>query len=863
MTGTGLVGRAAELAALAEAARHAADQGAAVVFVAGVAGIGKTRLVREFTARRHAVEGACLELGAGTLPYAPFIAVTRALVGEIGPAAAAEMLPGGGRQGLAHWLRELGEPASAEHGKQRLFEDVLILIERAAPVTVVIEDLHWADASSLELLAFLVRNLRRRGVLLIVTYRPGEADRGLIASLSRGHYRIEPAPLNADEIAMLLTARLGHAPGAGVAREIHRRSEGIPLFAEALADGGTQAGDLLLAGVRALPDGTQQILRAAAIAGNPASHRLLAMVTGADGLDELLRPAVDRQILVATPTGYRFRHDLIRAAIDGDLMPGERARLHVRCAEAIAAQPRLGTPAELATHWFEAGQPERGLQAARQAAEEAEAAYAYPEQLQMLQRMLGVSATPELLYSATKAALRAADTEHGIPLADQALTATSDPDRKAAILEVRSLLRHSTGENGLDDLTEAVRLARDPILRGRLTARLANMLEVLSRAPEAGPLAEQALRAGDDAARALALITLANRASRDGNLGAATAMTSQAARLAPRDDTGLLAIVMRTGALEANGRHEQAAEVARRGIETAGKLGLARSRGANLAAALAESLYSLGRWKQARAVLTRAIDLNPAPLHHAALLTQRGMIDLAEGNTAAAQQAARAAIHLIGGTYTGKQFIFPLQHLRLAIGEPVLDQVLADPGLRAYASVTWPLLVTASLMFPARRAELRALGMPVSGPVQAAHHLMLDAAWDQAATAWRAIGQPYPAAIALLHAAEQAFRDSDRATARTRLREAELLARDLGAVPLLQQIESHSAAARPVLDLTPRETEVLRLLAAGRSNRQIGETLFISAKTAGVHVSNILTKLSVTSRTEAAALAHRHGLGPP
>ncbi|HMD26119.1 MAG TPA: AAA family ATPase, partial [Streptosporangiaceae bacterium] len=555
MAGIGLIGRAAELAALSEAAQHAAERSAAVVFIAGVAGIGKTRLVREFTKDRQVLEGDCMELGADALPYAPFVAVMRRLVEQIGPAAAAGILPGGGRHGLAHWLPEVGDPATAEHGKQRLFEDVLILIERSAPVTVVIEDLHWADASSLELLDFLIRNLRRRGVLLIITYRPGEANRSLIASLARGAYRIEPAPLDQDEIAQLLTSRLGHDPDAGAAREIYRRSEGIPLFAEALADGGGQARDLLLAGVQALPEDAQQILRAAAIAGNPASHRLLAEVTGSGDLDQALRPPVDRQILVITPAGYRFRHDLVRAAIDGDLMPGERARLHARCAEAITAQPQLGTAAELATHWFEAGQPERGLQAARQAAEEAAAAYAYPEQLRMLQRMLAVSVTPELLYAAAQAALRAADTGAGIPLAERALAATSDPDRKAAILEIRSLLRHAAGEDGLDDLTEAVRLAGDPHLRSLLTARLANRLEVLSRAPEAGPLAEQALQEGDDAARALALITLANRASRDGNLDAATAMARQAARLAPHDDTGLLAIVMEAGVLEANGRH--------------------------------------------------------------------------------------------------------------------------------------------------------------------------------------------------------------------------------------------------------------------------------------------------------------------
>jgi DNA-binding CsgD family transcriptional regulator/tetratricopeptide (TPR) repeat protein len=861
VAGARFVGRTAELATL-EDARRQADDGPAVVFVVGEAGIGKTRLVAEFTAGSHMFEGACLELGAEALPYAPFVAVMRRLVGELGPMEAAGLLPGGGRRGLAHWLPQLGEPASAEHGKQRLFEDVLILIERAAPLTVVIEDLHWADTSSLELLGFLVRNLRQCGVLLIVTYRPGESDRGIMASLSRDRCVIRPVPLNEGEISELLAARLGYTPDVALASEVHRRSEGVPLFAEALADGGTES-DLLLAGVNILPEDTRRILRAAAIAGNPAPYELLAKISGADDVDAVLRPAVERQIMVATPTAYRFRHDLIRAAIDGDLMPGERARLHARCAEVLAAEPGLGTPAELAAHWFGAGEPDRALEAAWRAAKAAEAAYAYAEQLRMLERMLEVPTAPnraDLLQAAAQAALCAADPERGIPLADRALAAARDPERKAVVLEIRSLLKHAAGENGIEDLTEAVRFARGTKVQARLTAALANRLEVLSRAPEAADLAADALRTGDDTSRALALITLANRASRDGDAGTAITMAAEAARIATNDNTALLATLMETGALEANGRHQRAAEVARRGAERAGQLGLARSRGVILAAAHAESLYSLGRWKAARAVLADAMELNPPALNHAVVLTQRGMIDLAEGDITAAKDAASDATRLMGA-YTGKQFVFPLMHLRLAAGEPILAEILADLDLKSYASVSWPLLVTAGLMFPDRLADLRAIDMPVSGPVQAAHRLMLDEAWDRAAAAWQEIGQPYPAAIALLRAAEQAFRDGDRAMARARLREAESVARDLGATSLIHEIERRSAAARPVLDLTPRESEVLHLIAVGRSNRQIGDALFISAKTAGVHVSNILMKLGVTSRTEAAAVAHRLGLG--
>ena len=147
------------------------------------------------------------------------------------------------------------------------------------------------------------------------------------------------------------------------------------------------------------------------------------------------------------------------------------------------------------------------------------------------------------------------------------------------------------------------------------------------------------------------------------------------------------------------------------------------------------------------------------------------------------------------------------------------------------------------------------------------------AAWDTAARAWEAAGQSYSLAAALLRAAEAALSGGDRDGGATRLRRAAELAQRLGARPLNDDIALLARRARISLEptddadapapepdrlgLTAREFEVLRLVAAGRSNREIAGELFISAKTASVHVSNILAKLGVTSRGEAAAAAHR------
>ena len=170
-------------------------------------------------------------------------------------------------------------------------------------------------------------------------------------------------------------------------------------------------------------------------------------------------------------------------------------------------------------------------------------------------------------------------------------------------------------------------------------------------------------------------------------------------------------------------------------------------------------------------------------------------------------------------------------------------------------------------------------GVAGSAGSAGADHAARRDAWDEAAAAWEAVHQPYPQAQALLGAATAALAAGDREGAALRLRRAATLADRLRATPLATQIAQLSRRARPGDDragapgadaadsapfgLTARELEVLQLVAAGRSNREIAAELFISAKTASVHVSNILAKLNVASRGEAAATAYRHGLADP
>ncbi|TQF04122.1 response regulator transcription factor [Kitasatospora acidiphila] len=434
---------------------------------------------------------------------------------------------------------------------------------------------------------------------------------------------------------------------------------------------------------------------------------------------------------------------------------------------------------------------------------------------------------------------------------------------------------------------------------------MASRLAVLSQHAEAASAAAEALRLGEvcqaPQTEALALITLAAERSRAGDHAGALADCAEADQLAAsvgEDDTVVLAAVMRVLALKTAGDYPAAVRAAERGLAAAARLGLAGNRGAVLASMLADALFALGRWATARTVLARALEEQPPPLYRAVLLSTRGLLDLAEGSIGDATAAARSAAELFDPGYPGREFRLPARELAIraaladnahGLADRLLGELLTDPALPDHPTQAWPLLLAglqvaelgtalgARRPDPApgtdpRTRQLQALAAALAtpGPVQAAQQATAAAwftgDWPPVVGAWRALAHPYPLAQALLAAATAALAAGDRPTARESLGEAAGLAERLGARPLAERIaeltarERLTGSATDRLGLTPRELEVLRLVAAGRSNREIGEQLFISAKTAGVHVSNLLPKLGAASRTEAAALAYRLGL---
>ena len=992
--GTVLVGRSEYLAMLDAALARARDEMPSTVFIGGEAGVGKTRLTSEFAAHAsdagtRVLAGACLDMGAEGLPFAPFSAMLRELVRDMGADGVARLLPGHATREVARLLPEFGaaeRDTDASAARARLFEQMLALLERLAderPVLLIIEDAHWADRSTRDLLAFLVGSQQVLDrVLIVVTYRSDELHRThplrqLLAELGRLGWveRIELprlARLHADELAARI---LGHELAISVADEVYRRAEGNPLFTEALLshDGEPNAElpdslrDLLLAAVRRLPEETQDILRAASAAGPGIEHSLLAAVTGLeeDALARALRPAVAANVLVVRGDGYAFRHALIREAVYDDLLPGERTRRHTRFAEALQSDPGLVAPGramiEEAHHWYYAHDTAWALISAWHAAADAGHALAAAEQLTLLARVLELwDKVPDaaqrigtshlaVLEQAAAAAQTAAENELGISYATAALKETdarAEPLRAAVLLETRGHLRcHQGQDDGYADLKAALELVppgRDDAVRARVLLTLGGHVPDPSGLPSRA-VGEEALalaqKLGDPATLAsagghLALITAGGGPASDAMalelLAEARTAAGQAEGYGPRLDIA----VSESHILEGMGRHEDAARVAQTAIAAARDQGLPRATGALLAVNMAEPLVSLGRWDEATEVIEHALALAPPPATRGGLRVLAGLVSLRRGDLAAAADLAVAARASISRErYTGRsalQFWLPLAQfeteLRLAQGS-IPDAVAgardaADTfRLASYPRYSWPVLATAARACAAARPAGTALSgtqatqagellerlrmlaeeMSASGPAEQAHELTFTAEaasdpgaalanpaagraalarWDAAAAAWDRVQQPYPLAVALLRAAEAALTAGDRADATRRLRRAAELADSVGARPLGEEIGSLARNGRIALPvragdrqgeagaagyrgLTAREFEVLRYVAAGRSNPEIAAKLFISAKTASVHVSNILTKLSVSSRGEAAAAAHRLRLFDP
>jgi predicted ATPase len=481
-----LVGRRPELAWLNEALARVRRGDPAALLVGGDAGVGKSRLVHEFGAAAapaaRVLTGRCPDVGRVGLPFAPFSAVLRDLVRDRDFAG----VIGAPDRELIRLLPELGEPVAAgpvaagpvaagtaKQARARLFVEMLSLLEQLAgprPAVLVVEDAHWADESTRDLICFLIDNLQAMpGLLIIVTYRSDELHRGhpLCAQLRRlGRLgwvqRTEVSGLSRDESAELVAQILGSQPAPSLADRVHRTAEGNPLLTEELVccDGqrtgcaATPRG-LMLAAIRRLPELTQDVLRTASAGGQRTGRGLLAAVTGMDAaaLEASLRPALDSGVLVADEDCCTFRHALISEAVHQDLLPGDHTAVHHRFAAALQEDSSLAPAGcaaiEQAEHWHHAHDPALALSSAWRAAAEAGRVLACAEQLAMLARVLELwPSVPDaerltgadhalVIRSAAEAAHAAGDGQLGTALgaaAQDGAGTDPDPGRAARLL---------------------------------------------------------------------------------------------------------------------------------------------------------------------------------------------------------------------------------------------------------------------------------------------------------------------------------------------------------------------------------------------------------------------------------------------
>ncbi len=369
------VGRDDELGQLERALERARAGEPSLVLVTGDAGAGKSRLIAQFAATAAAspaqvLSGACLDLQVGGVPYAPFAEALRAWWRSTSPDGRddRDAIVGPDADALAALVPAIGsDRATTQRDGRgsdvpdsriaRLFDAVIDTIGRMAaiePVVLILEDIHWADPSTRDLIRFLVRNVRDERLLLVATCRSDELHRRhpiqpLLAELARAErvQRVALRPFAVEDVRALVAALTGAPPRAAFVETVLERSDGLPFYIEELVhamDGDTLPLPESVRGIVGrrldrLDAMTLGVVRAAAVIGDRVDADALSAVVDLDEptLDAAIRVAVDASILRSTDgpegPGLAFHHALVREAAEDDLTSLERTRMHRRVAD--------------------------------------------------------------------------------------------------------------------------------------------------------------------------------------------------------------------------------------------------------------------------------------------------------------------------------------------------------------------------------------------------------------------------------------------------------------------------------------------------------------------------------------------------
>jgi DNA-binding CsgD family transcriptional regulator len=862
--GAGLLERSGQLRALGGALATVASVGQGrIVLVAGEAGIGKTALLRRFCA---GVDGPARVLWAGCdplftpRPLGPVLDLARAVGGELAARAADGARP---YDVAAALLRELA----------------------AGPSVMVVEDVHWADEATLDVIRLAGRRVGDVPALLVLSYRDDGLDRSHPLRIVLGDLpgsdrvtRLALAGLSPRAVAELA------GPADVDAGELHRWTAGNPFFVTEVLAAGTglvphSVRDAVLARAARLGGAARKVLDAAAVVPGPAELWLLdalAPATGAEALDECLGAGM----VVLAGGRVEFRHQIARQVVEESLPPGRRAGLHRAALAALAGQaaPDL---ARLAHHAEAAGDADAVLRFAPAAAERAAAAGARREAAGLYARALRFA---EALEPAGRAGLleRFADVAYYTGMGKQATAAL----REAVEIhrERGDLLRQGDALRQL-----AIQLGKDGAL-AEAKAALSEAVAVLEQLP-AGPELARTYNAmagnlgvvGDDQAvrwgeRAL---ELAERVGcldavgdtlnivgtvelRQGNLdGLAKLDRSRELAEQAGDEVGVVRAYMHP-ALALAARREWV--LAERYIQPG--LVFCRERGLEgwegwLTTLAAEAALARGRWDDAASTVA-AILASPAGGFSdfrvsAMVISARVQARRGEpGYWSVLDEAARAA----------KAAPVALSALPIAAARaeaawlerapaPRIGQETGPAGEPGPAEFSW---FAGELEVWRHRAGLDC-GDPAGLPEPYRLEITGDA--EGAARWWQERDCSYEAALALAGS-----------TDRVALRRALDMLHGLGAYPAAAVVARRlralgeqgvprgprpATAANPA-GLTSRETEVLGLLAAGLTNAEIAARLVLSERTVAHHVSAILRKLGARSRDEAGAQAVRLGL---
>lgn len=860
-----LVERDELIESLWDQAKWTHGNGGRLVFLAGGAGVGKTSVVRALADRaRDSVEvlwGACDDL-----------ATPRAL-GPLHDMAMSSPI-------VARLLAD-------RRGRQDLFQGFLEELGRRSTV-VIVEDVHWADEATLDLLRFLGRRIDRSRALVAATYRSHEVGsrhplRTVLGDLAttRGQLRLDVLPLSPDGVARLAA---GH-PIDPV--HLHQITGGNPFYVtEVLAAPGwtvpPTVADAVLARAARLPPAVQDLLDTISVEPGPTEIDLLEALGHVSGH---LREAISSGMLIERSGSVTFRHELARQAMLETIDTGRRRRFHSRILRLLEARPQAD-PARLSHHADGAGDDEAVLAWGERAGKEAAASGAHREAAEQFRRAAAAASRLRPGGSVSDLAYAA--------LLDILASELSAVDRRIEALEIRQeLVAVLQGCDARAELVVArTRLAYALWIAGRGDDARALMNEVLTESEAVGDDAAAALayahagylamlaRSGEEA---LDLTTRAIELAEPLGLDEVLIRALNArgsARIAPFEDLGGISDLEKSTTL-AQGRSDVAyadalenlgsalGEIrryseARDYLERTIAFALDRdldSRVNYCRAWLARVEFEQGQWQRA-AELARSVPDHGhiSPVSPIVALTVLGRIRARRGDPAGQAPLQRAwELALETGDL---QRLWPvaagraeLAWLTGSVDASLVQDVLRTLDMARERGVRW---ATGELALWARKLEV---GTTTPDGTADPFRFHLAGDYRAAAQAWSELGCPYEQAWAMadsgeedsLRAALDIFVELGAAPMATRVRQ-KLRGMGVTGVPIGPR---EATAAHPA-GLTARQAEVLGLLSEGLTDREIAERLYISPKTVGHHVSAILRKLEVRNRTEAIVWVGEH-----